>query len=233
MEAREQNKKIWDHYQDAAVDSFDGNGPRLRALIGQLNNKLPSTISVLNIGVGNGYLEKMLHAKNYKVSALDLSENSIKKLVQAGIDGHLGSITESPFQEEQFDYVIASEVLEHLSNEDLPLALHEIARILKKNGEFIGTVPFNEDLKENTVVCPSCDIHFHKWGHQQTFNKESLSALLASQLKITKLKVQTFVEWRGRGVFGFIRSVIRYALGLMGSQISSPHIFFKSKKTNS
>ncbi len=51
-----------------------------------------------------------------------------------------------PFDSEQFDCAIATEVLEHCPNPEVTLL--EIQRILKKNGLFFFTVPFLWNLHE-------------------------------------------------------------------------------------
>ena len=54
----------------------------------------------------------------------------------SGID-----IINIPLEDESFDYILCSEVFEHIP---APVkALKEFDRILKKNGEIINTVPFS------------------------------------------------------------------------------------------
>lgn len=57
--------------------------------------------------------------------------------------------TNLSFADEQFDYIISLEVLEHIP--DYRKALRESFRTLKPNGKFLFTVPFNRNSKENLV----------------------------------------------------------------------------------
>ncbi|MEJ5261132.1 MAG: methyltransferase domain-containing protein [Ignavibacterium sp.] len=57
--------------------------------------------------------------------------------------------TNLSFADNQFDYIISLEVLEHIP--DYHKALRESFRTLKPNGKFLFTVPFNRNSKENLV----------------------------------------------------------------------------------
>jgi SAM-dependent methyltransferase len=54
-------------------------------------------------------------------------------------------ITQSPFPDASFDFVLTNEVLEHVP--DLMAALRDTARILTPGGQLIGTFPFNYDVE--------------------------------------------------------------------------------------
>lgn len=92
---------------------------------------------LLDIGSRNGILKSFLNY-NCKYYGIDLNpqrEDILK------IDINKEKI---PFPDNYFDYVVCSEVLEHLSNHDN--ALSEIFRVLKPNGKFIGTVPNSNSI---------------------------------------------------------------------------------------
>ena len=50
------------------------------------------------------------------------------------------------YPDEEFDYVIATDVFEHVRNDEK--AFHEVFRVLKKNGTLIMTVPYEHDWEE-------------------------------------------------------------------------------------
>lgn len=50
--------------------------------------------------------------------------------------------TRLPFQDESFDCVICSEVIEHIGRDDL--VLHEISRVLKRGGDLYLTAPLHQ-----------------------------------------------------------------------------------------
>lgn len=89
-----------------------------------------------------------------------------------------GSITDLNFKDFSFNTVICTEVLEHLETEQIKIGLKEIYRVLNRKGCLIITVPYNEVLEKDSVVCPVCKNKFHIVGHLQSFNKDRILALL-------------------------------------------------------
>ncbi|MGK9477098.1 methyltransferase domain-containing protein [Melioribacter sp. OK-6-Me] len=57
--------------------------------------------------------------------------------------------TSLSFRDEQFDLIISLEVLEHIPN--YKKAIRESYRVLKKNGKFFFTVPFDRNEKKNLI----------------------------------------------------------------------------------
>lgn len=133
---------------------------------------------VLDLGTGDGYLSCLLADRNYRVVALDISQNRLKKFEKQahrlGIRQILGDAGHLPFAAESLDCVLASELLEHLpSYQDV---VREIYRILKVSGTLILSVPYKERLTMYT--CPYCLNRFHPNGHFNSFDQKSLSDVL-------------------------------------------------------
>lgn len=224
--------KIWDHFQndDEVDDMFINARPRYEFIAEQI----PSEMSVLNIGVGRGGLEAILVKKRGVVSCLDPSENaidSIRKKYGLGERAQIGFSQSIPFPDSQFDVVVMSEVLEHLSDEVLNSTLVEIRRVLKPDGQFIGTVPANENLRDNGAICPHCGTYFHRWGHVQSFSLMRLRGLLLSNnFTVRRNETRAFPDWHRRGLKNLIKCLIRYVLGRAGSPITSPSIYFEARR---
>lgn len=81
--------------------------------------------SVLEIGIGNGNLSEMLKRFGYEVTTCDFDKTLKPDFV--------ADIRKLPFKDNQFDAVIANEILEHLPFGDVPKALEELRRVSKKN----------------------------------------------------------------------------------------------------
>jgi len=221
-------EKIWDYFQNEGVNAFADATPRYDFLAKRIAGSLTMGACVLNIGAGSGHFELLLKRMGFVVSTLDPSERAIERLRQEGIDGRVGFAEQLPFDVGTFDAVIASEVLEHLDEKQCELALSEIARVLRADGLFIGTVPFNEKLADGTTVCPECGHRFHRWGHRRTFASEGLASLLGSRFRIGSISTRSFVPWGG-GLRRFLKSLSRWILGRMGEQAAVPHLYFECR----
>ena len=224
-------EKIWAYFQNEGAASFEAALPRYIYLRKRLKKVAKPNAKILNIGVGSGKLENLLQETGYQVSALDPDTTSIEKLISMGVDAQVGLVQSMPFQDESFDAVVASEVLEHLGDEECKEAIAEIRRVLKSGGHFIGTVPYAENLADNLTVCPHCGEHFHRWGHLQSFRQEELSKLLETQLELIRLSKRAFVVWSFRPL-RLLKSSFRWLLGRLGEQIASPHFYFECRKSN-
>ena len=84
---------------------------------------------VLDIGCGDGCLGALLKDdKNCDVTCLDISAVALDKAKKRGLKTVLSNIEEPlPFEDNSFDYVIATEVIEHVSFSEQVLA--EMKRI--------------------------------------------------------------------------------------------------------
>jgi len=215
-----EQQNIWDYFQngDEVGDVFNA---RLRYEF--LAQQIAPSTHALNIGVGRGGLEVILVNKGVVVSSLDPSEGAINRLRKQGalVDrAKVGFSQAMPFPDCQFDFVVMSEVLEHLADDVLNATLSEVRRVLKQSGHFIGTVPADENLLDNRVMCPHCGELFHRWGHLQSFGEGRLRAMLAEQFDGVKVSRHFFGEvrtlnWKGRLYWGLKRGLV--GLGVKGS----------------
>jgi SAM-dependent methyltransferase len=191
----------------------------------------PGAHAVLNIGIGNGWLERQCAGFGWTVYALDPDAMAARALSAKGITAVTGTIDRLPFADGRFDAVFCSEVLEHLSDEQLTQAMHEITRVLKDDGLLIGTVPHREDLRENQVICPHCGELFHRWGHQQAFDKAAVrQALESAGLAIRRLSVRAFRDYAKATAVDVAKFLIRWPLARAGSTLIYANIFFVARK---
>lgn len=223
--------KIWDYFQNSSPDCFSGAKPRLDFIIKKISQiKRLSDPCILNIGAGDGYLETTLQKLGWDVYVLDPSQETIKRMAVMNIKGESGYIEKMPFDNEKFDFIVASEVLEHLSDEQRIQGLNEIYRVLRKGGFFLGTVPYCENLEDSRVVCTKCGEIFHRWGHQKSFDLNQLSEELSAVLNIVEMKRTAFVSFKGKPVKAKIKALIKLILAKCGEMIATPCIYFCAKK---
>ena len=91
------------------------------------------------------------------------------------------------FDNNSFDWFIASEVLEHMDDKELNIAISEMYRILKKWWYAFITFPAKENFKNSECICPNCWLVFHKWWHKQYWDEEKIKEKF-SNFKIIVLK---------------------------------------------
>lgn len=166
---KEQVKKFWE--ESEAAFAGDVSSPEIIRLSKKyIGNK------VLDVGAGSGALISQIP----NVIGLDLVSKHPRMIK--------GDISDMPFGDKSFDTIFATEILEHLDDEILNKSLNEIYRVLKE-GHLIITVPYNEDMRQNMVVCPKCGAKFHRWGHMQVFDEKRMSEMLERRgFEIVKIK---------------------------------------------
>ena len=209
---QKQQDGIWNHYQNIDSEKFTQETlGRFRYLL----KHIPKGQRICNIGVGAGQFEK-LAAETHDVYCLDPNEESIdtirRRLNFDSEKAKRGYSSDIPFEENFFDSVVMSEVLEHLDDGVISQTLAEICRVLKPYGFFIGTVPSDENLADNTVFCPECKQIFHKWGHCQSFDKERLQNLLSKYFEVQKLRDTPLINFKDRPLRGKLTGLFRLLL---------------------
>jgi SAM-dependent methyltransferase len=225
-----ESDNLWHHYQNETRESFESSYSRQEFIA----KHCPSGTRVLNIGVGSGYLETLLRERDIDVYCLDPSESAVKRMNEGVIikgRARQGYSHNNPFPDDFFDIVIMSEVIEHIQQDYLDPTVSEVCRVLKTGGQFIGTVPYNEELRRNKVYCPRCSQDFHRWGHLHSFDLGSLRGLLERNgMAVKRAFTSAFPDFRRPGLKMFLRAVFRYVLGRLGESIVSPSIYFSAVK---
>ena len=227
---------IWEYYQNEALESFDGSLARLTFLAKRFKRKEV----VLNIGIGGGNFEEAALTRGIDVHSLDPSERSIESLrdrLGMGDKAKVGYSQEIPFPDSFFDGLVMSEILEHLSAEVIDSTLNEVHRVLAPGGCFLGTVPANEDLREQTVFCPHCCNRFHRWGHLQSFDRTRIRSLLSDQFQVEALSQPDFtfaepkfIKWRKLNWKGKLHSSLKACLWRVGVRSLGKTIYFRATK---
>lgn len=107
--------------------------------------------SILDIGAGKGRHSFFFADHGLEVSAIDLSEESIRYIRQEAqnrgvtVNAELADMTDLPFADNSFDCVICFHTIYHSDYQGTKRALQEVKRVLKPGGEAYFT--FN--TKEN------------------------------------------------------------------------------------
>lgn len=123
--------------------------------------------SVLDVGCGPGWSVIEFLARGYKAQGVESCEYLFGEelRVPAGLGiVKKGLITELPFPTGSFDAVFCTDVLEHISEPDVPQALSELARVSKK---YI----FMTICSRESICFPEmklhCTVHPREWWEKE------------------------------------------------------------------
>lgn len=140
-----------------------------RAIVHQLIERFASKGMVLDVGAGTGKTLAELKTKGWLAVGLDSEQEAVEWSKKRGIKVRRCDLeTEKfPFRSNQFELVLALDVLEHIGDEKEVLS--EIRRVLKPKGIVIITVPAYQRL-------------FNYWdkmlGHQRRYTVKLLKKRL-------------------------------------------------------
>lgn len=95
---------------------------------------------LLDAGCGTGWFSKRAHELGAEVTALDVGEKLLSKVREkCNVTTVIGDLVDLKFEDNFFDYVISSEVIEHTINPRK--AVSEIVRVTKIGGVIALTTP--------------------------------------------------------------------------------------------
>lgn len=99
--------------------------------------------SVVDCGMGPGRLLVELAGRGWQVSGIDLSGEMVAR-ARNRLPEHADRLLQAsvevlPFDATSFDAAVATGVLEYV--QDVPRALHEVARVLRPDGVFVVAMP--------------------------------------------------------------------------------------------
>ena len=136
--------------QEELWDQLYSNQPRAWRGNAKIPDPLGGRGEALDVGCGNGKTSSKLIDLGYRTTGVDFSGKAVESCTELLGDRasfRVASATELPFPDGSFDYITAVHVLEHLTDDELSVAVSEFTRILR-NGGFIFTRTFSDgDLR--------------------------------------------------------------------------------------
>jgi tellurite methyltransferase len=153
-----------------------------------------SRIRVLDLGCGVGRHTLMFARAGFETVAVDMAEAGLDELRRAAADeglplmAHAASMTDLPFPDDHFDYVLSFNVIYHGDGTVVRRVMDEIRRVLKPGGIYQGTMlskrndgfGIGDEIAPNTFVSePAPDDVGSDKGHPHFYcNAAELIALL-------------------------------------------------------
>ena len=162
--------------QKEAWDSFYRMNDRPWRGVSEIRDMdFPAGSMVLEIGCGNGKTSAALRRMDLKVISMDFSEAAIGMCRENDPDGDYvcADVTDLPFENDHFDGAFAFHVLEHLTPEEMQLAVNEIRRVLKDGSAFYVKAFSTDDMRsmkgtkvDDTTVIRGNGIRYHYFTEQ-------------------------------------------------------------------
>lgn len=185
------------HYQhDAEVYDYaaDTVHPAERMEIQRLREHIVAQMPakaewILDVGCGGAWLAKTLAPKGRNLISMDISDiNPIKAVKSVGLPNHYGVVADVfalPFRENSIDCIVASEIIEHVS--DPKRFLEALHMILKPGGRLIVTTPYNELIR--TSLCIHCNRETPHNAHLYSFTERTMRHYLPEHAGKVSMKI--------------------------------------------
>lgn len=147
---------------------------------------------VLDVGCGLGHSLLELESIGCDAYGVDPDKNALKLAKKFGLKFKVGFIKDNPFPKENFDYVIANQVLEHTN--DPVMFLKKISKRVNEDGKVILSFPNLNSftrylLKKNWL-------HWHIPYHLNYFTKDAITILAKkANLNILNIRTETPNMW--------------------------------------
>jgi len=159
------------------------------ALILKMIQNFKAEKRFLDVGCGNGVILRYLPEGSM---GLDINAQAISQAKQYAPKAQvqIGDVEELPFQDNSYETIICSHVLDHLPKPEK--ALKEIYRVLKPGGVLIGTVPrYNPLWQMQFIAGPQ--VTAYPYHHE--FNEEELRKILAPFDSVELSPVLSYLAW--------------------------------------
>ena len=141
------------------------------------------TMRILDAGCGTGAYSIFLRHLGYDMVGMDIDEDKMRvgRNFREPADLRQGSVLQMPFAGNEFDLVLMTEVLEHITEPNKVIS--EISRVLKSNGILVLSVP----TKKYSKSFDDSDYH-----EKDGYDVAELAALFSGKFEIEKQEQSGF-----------------------------------------
>ena len=116
-----------------------------KVILKKINKHLKPKVKILDIGCGAGTLDFYLANKGYNITGVDISDKAISSCIKTAKSLNFNNVKflQVDFPQNvpdgKFDFILFSEVIEHLENDSL--AIQKIYYLLNKGGIVFLSTP--------------------------------------------------------------------------------------------
>jgi SAM-dependent methyltransferase len=173
----------------------------------------------MTVGAGDGYLEQRLQDLGHRVVCIDLDPDSVASLASRGIEAMQADLATFAWAGAPVDLVVASEVLEHLDPEVASTCVTNMVAPLRSGGRLLVTVPCRENLARSQICCPHCGEVFHRYGHLQSFDADSIQKLVSQAgVEIERCEERLFPNYADLNLGGKLTSFAKHLAWRVGGR---------------
>lgn len=148
--------------------------------------KFRKTNKMLDVGCGPGLFLIEAKKRGWEVYGTEFTDNQLNYLKDKGINTLKGKLTNESFEDELFDVIISSEVIEHINN---PVEeMQQFHRLLRKGGLVYITTP-NFNAIERFLL--KGDYNIIEYPEHLCYYTPKTIHLLLTQSGFKKLKITT------------------------------------------
>jgi len=158
-----------------------------------LKSHIKNDMAILDLGGNDGYISYKLRILSplSDITVVDIDRPGLEIAKSMGLKTLYASVIDLPFSDKSIDIVLCLDIIEHIIEDEK--CIHEISRILKKNGNIFLTTP-----KENGVTFPFMNhesiININRnWGHVRIgYSLEKIKEMFEKNNLILLKKEQYF-----------------------------------------
>lgn len=138
---------------------------------------------LLDTGCGGAWLAKAMRGKGKQVISMDIADvnpiRAVKEMAYATHYGLVADVFELPFRESSIDTIVASEIIEHVSDPRRFIAA--LLQALKPGGKLIITTPYNERIQSS--LCIHCNKLTPHNAHLHSFTESNIKMCVPASVK--------------------------------------------------